>query len=107
MCAGSGRHWNTGHIAGTTASSAGTGAVIGSGIAPGIGTAIGGAIGLGVGLFTGLLSGSEADEEPLVVAPPPEDLTDQIIRRGRLAARSRLLAEGSGSFVAGPMGTKT
>jgi hypothetical protein len=58
-----------------------------------------------VGFLTGLLTGDQPDAPPPPTAPPPPpDLADEISRRADLAKQARLMADGTGTFLSGPLG---
>lgn len=95
--ASAGTHTNWGGVAGDTAAGAASGASVGGPY----GAAIGGAAGFLTGLLT---SRSPDDPRPPEAPPAPLDLAEELARRGEIAKQMRLMGDGAGNFLTGPLG---
>lgn len=97
MGSASGTHTNAGGVLADT----GAGAAAGASIGGPYGAAIGGA----AGFLTGLLTSKSPDDPLPPEAPPaPLDLADELARRGEIAKQMRLMGDGAGNFLTGPLG---
>lgn len=96
MGSASGTHLNGAGVAADTA----TGAAAGASFGP-----YGAAAGAAAGLLTGLLTARSPDDPPPPEAPPaPLDLADELSKRADIAKQMRLMGEGAGTFLTGPLG---
>lgn len=100
MGTGTGQHQNWAGVGGDTVSGAASGAAVGG--VPGA------FVGAGAGFLTGLLTADSPDAPPPPEAPPtPPDLAEELAQRGEIANQMRLMGDGAGNFLTGPLGDTT